>query len=83
MNTEEGDPIIGYLVYDDFDTALARADLEGSTCNLPFFFGVGSSRYRSYPQETVDGKWALDIKGYSQLTDDEISSVVLSVALKY
>ena len=35
MNTEEGDPIIGYLVYDDFDTALARADLDGSTCNLP------------------------------------------------
>ena len=40
MNTEEGNPIVGYLVYDDFDTALARADSEGSACNFPYFQGT-------------------------------------------
>lgn len=82
MNTEEGEPIVGYLVYNDFDTALARADAEGSACNLPYFQGTGASRYRTYPQELSNGKWSLNIKGYSQLTDDEISSLVSSVTLK-
>lgn len=79
MNTEEGEPIVGYLVYDDFDTALARADAEGSACNLPYFQGTGATRYRSYPQELSNGRWALDIKNYSILTESEQSSIVANV----
>tara|TARA_R100001163_G_scaffold4536_1_gene5916 strand:+ start:1580 stop:1840 length:261 start_codon:yes stop_codon:yes gene_type:complete len=82
MNTEEGEPIIGYLVFDDFDTALARADAEGSACNLPYFKGTGSSRYRTYPEELSNGKWSIDIKNYSILTEEEINSVVSSVTYK-
>lgn len=79
MNTEEGEPIVGYLVYDDFDTALARANAEGSACNLPYFQGTGATRYRSYPQELSNGKWALDIKNYSALTEEEQGAIISSV----
>ena len=82
MNTEEGEPIVGYLVFDDFDTALARADSEGSACNFPYFQGTGATRYRTYPQELSNGKWALNIARYSALTDDEISSLQSSVTFK-
>ena len=79
MNTEEGEPILGYLVYDDFDTALSRADSEGSVCNFPYFQGTGATRYRTYPQELSNGKWALDINNYSVLTEDEQGAVVATV----
>jgi|TARA_Y100000289_G_scaffold45870_1_gene45924 hypothetical protein len=82
MNTVEGEPIVGYLVFDDFDTALARADSEGSACNLPYFQGTGASRYRTYPGELTNGKWALRINNYSILTEEEIGSVVQSVNFK-
>ena len=79
MNTEDGDPIVGYLVYDDFDTALARADSEGSACNFAYFQGTGATRYRSYPKELSNGKWALNIKQYSILTEDEQGAIVSNV----
>ena len=82
MNTEEGEPIVGYLVYDDFDTALARADAEGSACNFPYFQGTGATRYRTYPQKTSNGKWSLNIKHYSILTEDEQSAIVANVTLE-
>jgi len=82
MNTEEGEPIVGYLVFDDFDTALARADAEGSACNFAYFQGTGATRYRTYPSELTNGKWALNIENYSTLTDDEISSLQTSVTFK-
>tara|TARA_R100001163_G_C5010256_1_gene156439 strand:- start:55 stop:312 length:258 start_codon:yes stop_codon:yes gene_type:complete len=82
MNDEEEESIVGYLVFDDFDTALARADAEGSACNLPYFQGTGASRYRTYPQELSNSKWSLKIDNYSNLTEDEISSVVSSVIPK-
>lgn len=75
MNTEEGEPIVGYLVFDDFDTALARADAEGSACNFAYFQGTGATRYRTYPQELSNGKWALHINNYSNLTEDEKSKI--------
>ncbi len=79
MNDSEGEPIVGYLVYDDFDTALARADAEGSACNFAYFQGTGATRYRTYPLELSNGKWALNIKNYSTLTEDEQSAVVATV----
>ena len=82
MLNEDGELIVGYLVFDDFDTALARADTEGSAFNLPYFQGTGASRYRTYPQELSNGKWSLKIDNYSNLTEDEISSVVSSVIPK-
>lgn len=82
MNDSEGEPIVGYLVFNDFNTALARADAEGSACNLPYFQGTGASRYRTRPKELTNGKWALNINTYSALTDDEISSLQSSVTFK-
>ena len=82
MNTEEGEPIVGYLVFDDFESALDRAEAEGSACNLPYFRGDGATRYKTYPLELSNGKWALNIIYYSHLTDDEISSLKTSVTFK-
>jgi|TARA_R100000149_G_C5880291_1_gene145244 hypothetical protein len=82
MITEEGEQIVGYLVFDDFDTAIARAEAEGSACNFAYFQGTGATRYRTYPQELSNGKWALDINYYSHLTDDEISSIKTSVTFR-
>lgn len=82
MNDLEGEPIVGYLIFDNFDTALDRADAEGSACNLPYFQGTGATRYRTYPQELSNGKWALNINRYSELTDSEISSLQSSVTFK-
>ena len=82
MNNSEGEPIVGYLVFNDFDTALARADAEGSASNLAYFQGTGATRYKTYPQELTNGKWALKIDRYSALTDDEISSLQSSVTFK-
>lgn len=82
MNDSEGEPIVGYLVYSDFDTALERANTEGEDRNLPHFTGTGASRYITYPQELSDGTWALEIDNYLYLTPEEIATIVPTVTFK-
>ena len=69
-----------YLIYTTESAALTRAEQEGQAQNLPYYRNpqTGVTRYLSTPQETADGKWALEVSGYD-LTEDEEEKVVDSV----
>jgi|TARA_R100000081_G_C4660395_1_gene87306 hypothetical protein len=80
MNAENGEQIVGYLVFNDYDTALTRAEEEGAACNFPFYQGTGATKHRGYPRQLSNGKWALHINNYSILTEDEKSKIQSNVA---
>ena len=69
-----------YLIYTTESAAQFRAEAEGQAQNLPYYRNpqTGVTRYLSTPQETADGKWALEVSGYG-LTEDEEEKVVESV----
>lgn len=82
MIDSNDNPIEGFIIYADYESAEARADTEGESVNMPYFNGTGSSRFVSAPEELEDGTWALDITNYSFLTEDEINAVVPTVTFK-
>ena len=69
-----------YLIFTTFEAAQSRAEAEGQAQNLPYYRNpqLGVTRYLSTPQETAEGKWALEVSAY-QLTEDEEEKVVESV----
>ena len=69
---------INYLVYDTESDAIARADTEGARRGYAYHRVGSGTRYRTYPQETSDGKYALVVDGY-ELTEDEESAITNSV----
>ena len=70
---------INYLVYDTEADAIARAETEGARRGYAYHNTPdGVSRYHTYPQETADNKYALDVTEY-QLTDDETAAIVTDV----
>ena len=70
---------INYLVYDTEADAIAKADAEGARRGYAYHNSPdGVSRYHTYPQETADNKYALDVTEY-QLTDDETAAIVTDV----
>lgn len=70
---------INYLIYDTKDDAIARADIEGARRGYAYHNTPdGVSRYHTYPQETTDGKYALDVTEYD-LTEDEQATITISV----
>ena len=69
---------INYLVYDTEADAIARADTEGARRGYAYHRVGSGTRYRTYPQETADGKYALVVDGY-ELTEDEESAITNSV----
>ena len=69
---------INYLVYETLDDALVKADAEGARRGYAYHKVGSGTRYRTYPQETADAKYALVVDGY-ELTEDEESSIVTSV----
>ena len=69
---------INYLVYDNEDDAIARADTEGARRGYAYHRVGSGTRYRTYPQETADAKFALVVDGY-ELTDDETAAIVTDV----
>jgi hypothetical protein len=78
---------INYLVFDTKADAIAKAEAEGRAMGLPYYstdssIKKGSTKYKTYPQELSNGKWALNITEYSELTDDEINKIVSSVTFK-
>ena len=76
-----------YLVHDDYETSLARAEVEGRAMNLPFYstdlsVKKGSTKYKTAPKELSNGKWSLRVTDYISLTEDENASTVSSVTYK-
>ena len=67
-----------YLVYDNKADAIARADTEGARRGYAYHKVGSGTRYRTYPRETADAKYALVVNGY-ELTEDEKSSIVTNV----
>lgn len=70
---------INYLVYDTEADAIARADVEGARRGYAYHNTPdGVSRYHTYPQETADNKYALNVTEY-ELTKDEQAATTTSV----
>jgi hypothetical protein len=69
---------INYLVYETLDDALVKANAEGARRGYAYHRVGSGTRYRTYPQETADAKYALVVDGY-ELTDDETAAIVTDV----
>jgi hypothetical protein len=64
-----------YLIYASKEAAIERADEEGKEIGYSYWTqGVGT-RWRTYPKETSDHMWALDVTDYD-LDESEKSSTV-------
>ena len=64
-----------YLIYDSKEAAIERADEEGKEIGYAYWVTGTGSRWKTYPVETVDNMWALDVTEYD-LDESEESSVV-------
>jgi len=69
---------INYLIYDNEADAIARADTEGARRGYAYHRVGSGTRYRTYPQVTADGKYALLVTDY-ELLEEELPSIVTSV----
>jgi hypothetical protein len=69
---------INYLVYETLDDAIARADTEGARRGYAYHRVGSGTRYKTYPQATADGKYALLVTDY-ELLEEELPSIVTSV----
>ena len=69
---------INYLVYDNEDDAITRADTEGARRGYAYHRVGSGTRYHTYPQATADSKYALVVNGY-ELTEDEESAITTTV----
>ena len=70
---------INYLVYDTKADAIARADKEGARRNYSYHINSGVTRYHTYPNVTINDKYALNVTEY-ELTEDEESAITTTVA---
>ena len=64
-----------YLIYASKEAAIERADEEGKEIGYSYWINGIGTRWRTYPDETVDGTWALDVTNYN-LDDSEKSSTI-------
>ncbi len=67
-----------YLIYTNLDDALEKAETEGSRRNYSYYKVGRGTRYKTSPEETADGNYALDVTEY-ELTEDEKSAITNSV----
>ncbi len=66
-----------YLIYASKEAAIERADEEGKEIGFDYWIednGIGT-RWLTYPDETIDYMWALDVTDYD-LDESEKSSTV-------
>ena len=64
-----------YLIYASKEAAIERADEEGKEIGYSYWVhGIGT-RWLTYPVETADGTWALDVTEYD-LDESEKTSTV-------
>jgi len=66
---------MSYLIYASKEAAIERADEEGKEIGYSYWTqGIGT-RWLTYPKETSDYMWALDVTDYD-LDESEKSSTV-------
>ena len=66
-----------YLIYASKEAAIERADEEGKEIGYSYWVNGIGTRWLTYPAETADGTWALDVTDYD-LSDEEKASTVNS-----
>ena len=66
-----------YLIYETKEAAIDRADEEGKYLGFSYFTEGKGTRWLTYPNETIDYKWVLDVTDY-ELDDLEEVSIVYS-----
>ena len=64
-----------YLIYASKEFAIERADEEGKEIGFDYWTNGIGTRWLTYPVETADGTWALDVTDYD-LDDSEKASTV-------
>jgi len=70
---------INYLLYETKEEALTKANDEGFRLGYPYFTEPnGVTRYPTYPKQTANGKYALNVTEY-ELTEDEQAATTTSV----
>ena len=64
-----------YLIYASKEAAIKRADEEGKEIGYSYWIhGIGT-RWLTYPDETADGTWALDVTDYDLSNEEKASTV--------
>ena len=72
-----------YLIYDTKEAAIDRADEEGKYIGFDYWIednGEGT-RWLTYPNETIDYKWALDVTHYELDSQEQADTVPSYVPL--
>lgn len=64
-----------YLIYASKEAAIERADEEGKEIGFDYWTNGMGTRWLTYPVETADDTWALDVTDYD-LDDSEKASTV-------
>jgi hypothetical protein len=64
-----------YLIYASKEAAIERADEEGKEIGYGYWVDGIGTRWLTYPNETADHMWALDVTNYD-LDESEESSTV-------
>ena len=64
-----------YLIYASKEAAIERADEEGKEIGYSYWTTGTGTRWLTYPDETIDHTWALDVTDYN-LDDSEKASTV-------
>ena len=64
-----------YLIYASKEAAIERADEEGKEIGYSYWINDIGTRWLTYPDETIDHTWALDVTDYD-LDDYEKASTV-------
>ena len=64
-----------YLIYASKEAAIERADEEGKEIGYGYWVDGIGTRWLTYPDETIDHMWALDVTNYDLDESEEASTV--------
>ena len=64
-----------YLIYASKEAAIERADEEGKEIGYSYWINGTGTRWLTYPDETIDYMWALDVTNYDLDESEEASTV--------
>jgi hypothetical protein len=64
-----------YLIYASKEAAIERADEEGKEIGYGYWVDGIGTRWLTYPNETIDHMWALDVTNYDLDESEEASTV--------
>jgi hypothetical protein len=85
MIDDEDNTPKGFLVFENEEDAVSRADIEGMSRGYVGAMGDDTSgtRWESSPAQDIDGRWVLDMYAYETLTEEEISQLVTDITFPH